>query len=93
MFSRSMGGTDSEVSTAISTRTTAVRDLWVQLWAEHLRTPLSAQLRESLENLDLAFGVWRQEWLLPGVPATMWRKDDQPGGYRPTESVLRAVWP
>ena len=93
MFSRSMGGTDSEVSTAISTATTAVRDLRVQVWAEHLRTPVTAALRGSLEDLDLALGIWREEWLPPGVPASTWRQNDHPAGYRPTESVLRPVWP
>lgn len=93
MFSRSMRGTDSEVSTAVTTTTTIVRDLRVQLWAEHLRAPLSPGLRASLEDLDLALGVWRTEWLPRGRPPSTWREPGRPDGYEPAESVLRAVWP
>ena len=66
MFSRSMGGTDSEISTAVATSTSLVRDLRVKLWAEHLRTSVGPALRASLEDLDLALGIWRAEWQAPG---------------------------
>jgi hypothetical protein len=93
MFSRSMGGTDSEVSTAATTATTLVRDLRVQLWAEHLRAPLNADVRASFEDLDVALGIWRAEWLPPQCDASTWRQPGHPVGYTPAESVLRTVWP
>jgi phosphatidylserine/phosphatidylglycerophosphate/cardiolipin synthase-like enzyme len=93
MFSRSMNGTDSEVSTAVSTTTSLVRDLRVQLWAEHLRAPLTSQLRLSLEHLDLALGIWRPKWLPDSQPTSTWLQPGHPVGYEPTEVVLHAVWP
>jgi phosphatidylserine/phosphatidylglycerophosphate/cardiolipin synthase-like enzyme len=93
MFSRSMVGTDSEMSTAVATSTSFVRDLRVRLWAEHLRAPLTAELTRSLEDLDLALGMWRPEWTPAEQPASTWREPGSPAGYQPTESVLRAVWP
>jgi phosphatidylserine/phosphatidylglycerophosphate/cardiolipin synthase-like enzyme len=93
MFSRSMGGTDSEVSTAVATPTALVRDLRVRIWAEHLRTPLTPGLRSSLEDLDAALGMWRAEWLPPGSSPSMWREPNDPPGFAPAESVLRTVWP
>jgi phosphatidylserine/phosphatidylglycerophosphate/cardiolipin synthase-like enzyme len=93
MFSRSMAGTDSEVSTAVTTSTTLVRDLRVRLWAEHLRAPLTAELAAALADLDLALGIWRTEWLPADRPAATWRTSGLPAGYRPAESVLRPVGP
>ena len=93
MFSRSMAGTDSEVSTAVETSGDLVRDLRVRLWAEHLRAPLTPELRASLEDVDLALGIWRPEWLPADAPARSWRQPGVPSGYAPAESVLRAVWP
>jgi phosphatidylserine/phosphatidylglycerophosphate/cardiolipin synthase-like enzyme len=93
MFSRSMAGTDSEMATAVATSTDLVGDLRVQLWAEHLRTPLTSELRESLRDLDLALGIWLPEWLPPGCSSTTWRKVGSPPGFHPVESVLRTVWP
>lgn len=93
MFSRSMVGTDSEMSTAVATSTTLLRDLRVRLWAEHLRAPLTPELTASLEDLDLALGMWQPQWLPPGRPASTWREPGTPAGYHPEESALRAVWP
>jgi phosphatidylserine/phosphatidylglycerophosphate/cardiolipin synthase-like enzyme len=93
MFSRSMVGTDSEVSTAIATSTTVVRDLRVRLWAEHLRTPVTADLRPALEDIDLALGLWRPEWVPAPYPASTWRGRGSPAGFDPLESVRRTVWP
>jgi hypothetical protein len=81
------------MSTALATSTTLVRDLRVRLWAEHLRAPLTPELTASLEDLDLALGMWRPEWLAGRQPASTWREPGSPAGYRPAESVLRAVWP
>jgi hypothetical protein len=93
MFSRSMSGADSEVSTSVTSDGSLVRDLRVQLWAEHLRAPLNPQLRSSLEDLDLALGIWRREWLPADRPARSWLDAGCPEGFAPTESVLRRVWP
>jgi phosphatidylserine/phosphatidylglycerophosphate/cardiolipin synthase-like enzyme len=93
MFSRSMVGTDSEMATAVATSSDLVRDLRVQLWAEHLRTPVTPDLRERLRDLDVALGIWRPEWLPHGCPPTTWRKTGSPPGFQPIESVMRTVWP
>ena len=92
-FSRSMVGTDSEMSAAMVTTGTAVRDLRVQLWAEHLRTPLTDELRPALENLDLAMGIWREEWLPANSPTETWLAAGSPEGFAPAERVLFSVNP
>ncbi len=61
---------------------TAVRDVRVALWAEHLRTPLGDELRKHLEDLDLALGIFRPEWLPPDAPAGIWRTPGLPAGLR-----------
>lgn len=91
MFSRSMGGTDRELSTALATSTSIVRDLRVRLWAEHLRTPLSAELRSALANLDISLGIWRASW--SSAPAKYWRASGAPPGFAPGRRALIAVPP
>jgi phosphatidylserine/phosphatidylglycerophosphate/cardiolipin synthase-like enzyme len=93
LFSRSMVGADSEMSAAVVTTTSLVRDLRVAVWAEHLRTPVSGALRPALEDLDLALGIWRPQWLPAGRPATTWQRADQPTGFAPTERVITLVGP
>ena len=91
MFSRSMGGTDNELSAAVQTSTSLVRDLRVRVWAEHLRTPLTDDVRAALDDLDLALGIWDERWLPPEAAAVTWRKRDEPAGFAPTETVLQRV--
>ncbi|MDQ4115716.1 MAG: phospholipase D-like domain-containing protein [Actinomycetota bacterium] len=92
-FSRSMRGTDTELSTVLVTTGHQVRDLRVRLWAEHLRTPLSDELRPFLEDIDLAIGVWHPYWLPPDAPAGTWRRAGYPAGFAPDERVLVPVGP
>jgi phosphatidylserine/phosphatidylglycerophosphate/cardiolipin synthase-like enzyme len=93
-FSRSMAGVDTELNVAVVTTGAAVRDLRVQLWAEHLRTPVSdPALRACLQNLDLALGAFRAEWLPPDAPAGTWRRPGMPAGFAPQENVLTLVGP
>lgn len=93
-FSRSMAGTDTELTAALVTAGDAVRDLRVSLWAEHLRTPLTdPAVRGSLEDLDLAIGAFRPEWLPATAPAGTWRHPGVPAGFAPVESVLTLVGP
>lgn len=92
-FSRSMRGTDTELSTAFVTAGDQVRDLRVRLWAEHLRTELTDELAPRLADLDLALGMWRPEWLPPDAPAGTWRVPGYPAGFAPAERVLVPVGP
>jgi len=93
LFSRSMAGVDTELTAALVSTGDAVRDLRVRLWAEHLRAPLTDDLRKHLEDLDLAIGVFRPEWLPPHAPAGSWRTPGMPDGFAPLESVLTLVGP
>jgi phosphatidylserine/phosphatidylglycerophosphate/cardiolipin synthase-like enzyme len=93
MFSRSMSGTDSEMSAAVTSTTSLVRDLRVSVWADHLRTEVSEEVRSALEDPVLALGIWRPEWLPAGAPHTTWRVHDTPTGYRPTERAITLVGP
>jgi len=92
-FSRSMAGVDTELTAAVVTTGDEVRDLRVRLWAEHLRTPLGDELRKHLEDLDLAIGIFRPEWLPPHAPAGSWRTPGLPAGFEPLETVLTLVGP
>ncbi|GAA1614371.1 phospholipase D-like domain-containing protein [Actinoplanes couchii] len=87
-FSRSMAGTDSEITSTVVTTGDLVRDLRVRLWAEHLRTTLDERLTPALTDLDLALGIWRREWLPPGHPPETWRRPDLPAGFAPEEWAL-----
>lgn len=93
MFSRSMAGVDSELAAAVTTTTTLVRDLRVAVWSDHLRTPLSEGVRSSLEDIDLALGIFRPEWLPVGAPPSTWRDRDCPRGFQPRERALAYVGP
>jgi phosphatidylserine/phosphatidylglycerophosphate/cardiolipin synthase-like enzyme len=93
-FSRSMAGVDTELNAATVTTGSAVRSVRVALWAEHLRTPLhDAELRKHLEDIDLALGIFRPEWLPPHAAAGTWRTPGIPAGFAPRESVLTLVGP
>lgn len=91
LFSRSMSGVDSEISAAVSTTTSLVCDLRVQVWGEHLRAPLTPELQRSLADLDLALGIWATSWLPADRPRSTWRVPGVPGGFAPTETVLQHV--
>jgi phosphatidylserine/phosphatidylglycerophosphate/cardiolipin synthase-like enzyme len=93
IFSRSMVGTDSEMSAAVTTTTSLVRDLRVDVWGEHLRAPMKATLRSALEDLDLALGIWRPDWLPDGVAPSTWLVAGSPEGFEPNERVLALVGP
>jgi phosphatidylserine/phosphatidylglycerophosphate/cardiolipin synthase-like enzyme len=87
-FSRSMTGTDSELGCTFVATGSAVRNLRVRLWAEHLRTPLNGQFTPALEDLDTALGIWRAQWLPADRPADTWSRAGSPAGYAPAERVL-----
>lgn len=90
-YSRSMTGTDSELSCAVVSFGTAVRNLRVQLWAEHLRTPLTDQLREHLADLDSALGIWSPAWLPADADQRTWQVAGRPASFDPAERVLDPV--
>ncbi|HWS35508.1 MAG TPA: phospholipase D-like domain-containing protein [Actinoplanes sp.] len=87
-FSRSMVGTDSEITSTLVTTGPLVRDLRVRLWAEHLRTPLNDQVAPALTDLHTALGIWRREWLPAGLPEQTWRRRGLPAGFAPEEWPL-----
>ncbi|MEU8819677.1 phospholipase D-like domain-containing protein [Actinoplanes sp. NPDC048796] len=97
-FSRSMVGTDSEITSTFVTTGPLVRDLRTRLWAEHLRTPLDDRLTPALADLDTALGIWRREWLPAGHPPDTWRRPGLPAGFAPAERALTparwsaAIW-
>ncbi|HEY2298470.1 MAG TPA: phospholipase D-like domain-containing protein [Jatrophihabitans sp.] len=93
MFSRSMYGTDSEMSAAVTTSTSLVRDLRVEVWGEHLRAPITPSVRAALEDLDLALGIWRPSWLPAGAPRTTWQARGSPPGFAPDERAITLVGP
>ena len=73
MFSRSMGGVDCELTTAVSTTTPLVRDLRVRVWGEHLRVEVTDEVRARLEDVGLpALGIWDESWLPNGM-SDPWR--------------------
>ncbi len=90
-FGRSMVGTDTELSSALVTSSQEVRDLRVQLWGEHLRTPVTDPLRPHLEDLETALGIWRREWLPAGADPSTWRRVGSPPGFVPAERALLPV--
>ncbi|MEV4345047.1 phospholipase D-like domain-containing protein [Actinoplanes sp. NPDC049596] len=97
-FSRSMVGTDSEITSTFVTTGPLVRDLRARLWAEHLRTPLTDELTPAMADLDTALGIWRREWLPAGHSPDTWRRPGLPAGFAPAERALTparyssAVW-
>jgi phosphatidylserine/phosphatidylglycerophosphate/cardiolipin synthase-like enzyme len=93
MFSRSMSGVDHELNVATVTTGTQVRDLRVKLWAEHLRSPLNQDLKDALEQQDLALGIWRPEWLPQTADRQTWHQRGLPQGFEPIEQVLEFVGP
>jgi phosphatidylserine/phosphatidylglycerophosphate/cardiolipin synthase-like enzyme len=92
-FSRSMTGSDTEMSVASVDNANFIRDFRARLWAEHLRTPVTAALQPHLENISLALGIWRPDWLPLGQPNNTWRSNGQPSGFAPSENVLAVVGP
>lgn len=87
LFSRSMAGVDTEVSAAVSTTTSLVRDLRIRVWAEHLAADAGdAELHAELADLDCALGMWQPTWLPPGAPSDHWARWS-------ADSQLRRVWP
>jgi phosphatidylserine/phosphatidylglycerophosphate/cardiolipin synthase-like enzyme len=91
MFSRSMAGIDNELSAAVQTSTSLVRDLRVRVWGEHLRTSMGDGVRAALESVDLALGIWHEDWLPSSASRATWRKPGEPAGFAPTETVLVRV--
>ncbi|MGI8678869.1 MAG: phospholipase D-like domain-containing protein [Jatrophihabitans sp.] len=91
LFSRSMSGVDCEISAAVATSTSLVRDLRIQVWGEHLRAPLTRDLKACLADLDLALGIWNAAWLPADRPRSTWRTPGEPGPFAPAETVLQRV--
>ena len=91
LFSRSMAGVDCEISAAVQTSTSLVRDLRVRVWGEHLRVPLTPDLTAALGDLDLALGIWDPAWLPAERSPRTWRDHGEPTGFAPIEGALARV--
>ncbi|WP_067832510.1 phospholipase D-like domain-containing protein [Actinomadura kijaniata] len=86
--SRSMIGIDSELQAAIVSENDLVKDLRARLWAEHLglnHSATSGPLRQDLDDLDIALGMWRPAW---GRNDGTWFTTGKPTGFTP--AVLAA---
>jgi phosphatidylserine/phosphatidylglycerophosphate/cardiolipin synthase-like enzyme len=78
LFSRSMAGTDHELSVAVVDAGDGVRDLRVRLWSDHLRLdPAHPQVAAALADLPGALGAWREEWGSGAIADPPW---DAPAG-------------
>lgn len=93
LFSRSMVGADSEMSSAVVAATSLVPDLRVAVWGEHLRAELTDDARAALADLDLALGIWRRQWLPDAADRDTWQRTDLPAGFRPDERAITLVGP
>jgi phosphatidylserine/phosphatidylglycerophosphate/cardiolipin synthase-like enzyme len=81
--SRSMIGIDSELQAAVVDTGTTVPTLRARLWAEHLGldySSTSGTLRQSLDDLNAALGMWRPAW---GPGGGIWFTGGNPGGFTP----------
>lgn len=84
-FDRGMDGTDTELQlAAVSTDGAMIRDLRIQLWAEHLRTD-PAPIQAALEDLDQSLPIWNPAWR---SDPNMWSADGNPPGFAPTAQVI-----
>ncbi len=67
LFSRSMAGTDHELSVAVVDAGSRVRDLRIRLWSDHLRCdPDDPEVRRRLADATRSLGEWRDSWGTPG---------------------------
>lgn len=90
--SRSMFGVDEELQVAVVTTGDLVRNLRVQLWAEHARLPEGGSpARAVLHDLPRALGLWRSGWL--EREPELWSIAGHPPGFNPDRSALRFVGP
>lgn len=81
MQSRSMLGVDSELQVAVVDQGSTVEQFRTRLWSEHLGLEydaLSTVLRNHIEDLGTALGMWRAGW---GPGGGMWFTDNNPLGF------------
>ena len=89
--SRSMFGIDSELHTAIVAEDDLVKNLRMELWAEHwILDRTNTSIESGLQDLDKAFALWRDTWY-PADLDFWWRLT----GYSPTSGfgALKPVSP
>jgi phosphatidylserine/phosphatidylglycerophosphate/cardiolipin synthase-like enzyme len=95
IHSRSMVGEDSELHVAIVDEANLIRDFRIALWSEHFNLPDSgrpAGVQAALEDLDIALGLWRSNWL-PTTAVDSWIVPDRPVGFLPLPKELEFVGP
>ena len=81
--SRSMIGIDSELQAAVVDDGTTVSTFRARLWAEHLGlnyASTTGTLRQSLDDLNVALGMWRPAW---GPGGGIWFAPGNPSGFTP----------
>ena len=77
LFSRSMAGTDHELSVAVVDTGDAVRDLRVRLWSDHLRLDQKhPAVAADLGDLGVALGAWRPSWAVARPHEPSWAVAD-----------------
>jgi phosphatidylserine/phosphatidylglycerophosphate/cardiolipin synthase-like enzyme len=83
MQSRSMLGIDSELHAAIVDDGSEIATFRARLWAEHLGLQYpttSGALRQALDDLSIALGMWRPAW---GPGGGVWFTGGNPPGFTP----------
>jgi len=89
--SRSMFGIDSELHTAIVAEDDLVKNLRMELWAEHwILDRMNTSIESGLQDLDKALALWRDTWY-PADKDFWWLLT----GYSPTSGfgALKPVSP
>jgi phosphatidylserine/phosphatidylglycerophosphate/cardiolipin synthase-like enzyme len=83
MQSRSMLGIDSELHAAVVDDGSEIATFRARLWAEHLGLQYpttSGALRQALDDLSIALGMWRPAW---GPGGGVWFTGGNPPGFTP----------
>lgn len=96
IMQRSMYGNDSELQIAVVDDGAWVTALRKSLWAEHVKIgppPWPAAVDAALDDVDLALGLWKPQWLPATAPQGLWSATGRPAGFAPTGVARTYVGP